>query len=220
MNVGDIKITYSRRRSIMLQVLPDASVELRAPLNTPTRFIDEFINKNREWIDKRKKIVKLNKPPKKNLAHGETIVFLGKEYLLDMGDYKKIEIKGNLLLFPRALQFRAKKELENWYIKQAKEIINFQVEHYAKEMKTSYTSIVFSDTRSKWGSCTHDNRLQFNWRLVMTPLLVLRYVVIHELAHTTIKNHTYNFWNRVKAFNPSYKQQIKWLKENGNGLTV
>ncbi len=204
----------------MLHVLPDATVELRAPLNMPMRFIDEFINKHKEWIEKRKKIAKLQTPPKKKFLHGEPIVFLGREYSLDIGDYKKIEIKDNLLLFPRALQFRAKAEIENWYIREAREIIKSQVEHYAKEMKTSYASISFSDTRSKWGSCTHDNRLQFNWRLVMTPLLVLRYVVIHELTHTTIKNHTYNFWNRVKAFNPSYKQQIKWLKENGNGLTV
>jgi predicted metal-dependent hydrolase len=52
----------------------------------------------------------------------------------------------------------------------------------------------------------------------MTPLLVLRYVVIHELAHTLEKNHSYVFWSKVKRVNPSYKQQIKWLKEHGNTL--
>jgi predicted metal-dependent hydrolase len=54
----------------------------------------------------------------------------------------------------------------------------------------------------------------------MAPLLVVRYVVIHELAHTKEKNHGHAFWNNVRAVNPSYKEQIKWLKTHGNKLVV
>lgn len=54
----------------------------------------------------------------------------------------------------------------------------------------------------------------------MAPLLIVRYVVIHEFVHTIEKNHSANFWSKVRIANPSYKQQIKWLKENGHGLVV
>jgi predicted metal-dependent hydrolase len=54
----------------------------------------------------------------------------------------------------------------------------------------------------------------------MAPPIVLRYVIIHELVHTTEKNHSAIFWNKVRKYNPSYKAQIKWLKENGNGLML
>ena len=132
----------------------------------------------------------------------------------------RIEIAEGKLFYPQAIKFRIKKEIEQWYIAQAKEIITREVKRYAKEMNTTYTDLTFSDTKSQWGRCTHDNRLQFSWRLVMTPLLVLRYVVVHELAHTFEKNHSYLFWSKVRSVNPSYKQQIKWLKENGNTLVV
>ncbi len=75
-------------------------------------------------------------------------------------------------------------------------------------------------TKSQWGSCTHDNKLQFSWRLIMTPITVLNYVVIHELAHTTQKNHSRAFWDVVRRHCPSYNRQRKWLKEHGNSLVV
>lgn len=150
----------------------------------------------------------------------EEYLFLGQKLLFHPGNYTSITVKDDKLLFPLALLFRKEKELTNWYTQQAKKIIAAQVARFAKEMQTSYRSLTFSDTRSKWGSCTHDNRLQFSWRLVMAPLLVLNYVIIHELAHTLEKNHTQYFWMKVRRFNPSYRQQIKWLKDYGTTLTV
>ena len=101
---------------------------------------------------------------------------------------------------------------------QGKNILSEQVKSYALQMKAEYKEITFSDTKSQWGRCTHDNRLQFSWRLVMAPMLVINYVIIHELSHTFEKNHTQMFWMKVRNFNPSYRQQIKWLKEHGASL--
>lgn len=216
----NIKIIRSRRRSLSLHVLSDGSLEIKAPWFIPRPFINDFIEKHSEWIEKRKKIVQKKQALKKSYSHGESYLYLGKEYILDIGNYSEITIEDNKLLFPIGLKFRAKKELENWYIRQARELITAAVDRYAKEMETEYTHITFSDTKSQWGRCTSDNRLQFSWRLIMTPLLVLNYVVIHELAHTKYKNHGIRFWNTVRAVMPSYKQQIKWLKENGNTLVV
>jgi predicted metal-dependent hydrolase len=147
-------------------------------------------------------------------------LFLGKTLTLKPGNYTSIAVKGDWLLFPQAALFRKDKELTSWYITQARALITRQTERYAKEMKTDFKEITFSDTRSQWGRCTYDNRLQFSWRLIMAPLLVLNYVVIHELAHTFEKNHTQMFWMKVRNFNPSYRQQIKWLKEYGTTLKV
>lgn len=147
-------------------------------------------------------------------------LYLGNTLTLKPGPYTEIAVSGSDLLFPQALLFRKEKELASWYIVQAKSVITRQLNHFAKEMGTGYTSVRFSDTQSKWGSCTHDNRLQFNWRLIMTPLMVLNYVVIHELAHTLEKNHTQLFWMKVRRLNPSYRQQVRWLKEHGESLVL
>ena len=144
----------------------------------------------------------------------ETILYLGKSYPLRLGNYSLLHIVGEKFYFPKALEFRVEKELTTWYIRKAREIITERVQWYAKELKTSYKELTFSDTRSQWGRCTSDNRLQFSWRLVMAPLLVINYVVVHELVHTIEKNHSQAFWSKVRHFNPSFRQQIKWLKEN------
>lgn len=215
-----ITITRSMRRTLSLHILPDASLEIKAPFFVSKSQIDTFIEDHKLWIDKRRNVLKQKVAAQKTYTHGETFLYLGKEYALEIGNYTSIKIHGEKLLFPKALSFRAKKEMETWYIAQAKEIITAQTEKFAKEMHTSYKKIVFSDTKSQWGSCTRDNRLQFSWRLIMTPLLVLNYVVIHELAHTIEKNHSFLFWSKVRAVNPSYKQQIKWLKQHGNTLVA
>jgi predicted metal-dependent hydrolase len=129
-------------------------------------------------------------------------------------------MQGDMILFPKAAVFRVQKELTAWYIRQAREIISQQVEFYAKRMNASYTDLTFSDTKSQWGRCTHENKLQFSWRLVMAPLLVINYVVVHELVHTIEKNHSRSFWSKVRFHNPSYRQQIKWLAANGHALKV
>lgn len=220
MDASKIKITRASRKSLSLQVLSDGTIEIRAPKLMPKFFINRFIQKNSDWIEKRLSVAKQNAPKVRKFTNGEKFIYLGKEYSLQIGNYTSIKIYEDKLLLPAGLLFRAKKELENWYIKQAKEVIIHHLNQYAKEMNTSFVSVSFSDTKSKWGSCTHDNRLQFNYRLIMAPLLVLRYVVIHELAHTLEKNHARSFWSKVSRFNPSYKEQIKWLKKNGDSLRL
>lgn len=215
--IPNITIVRSDRRTIALQVAPDATLLVKAPRRMPERMIHAFIEEQRDWIDKHVTLVK--KRAKQIKEDGEYL-FLGKSVTFTPSNVLEIAIKDDKLLFPQALLFRKEKELTNWYMRQARNIITQQVERYAREMKTSYTDLTFSDTRSQWGRCTHDNRFQFSWRLVMAPLLVLNYVVIHELAHTMEKNHTHRFWAKVRGFNPSYRQQIKWLNNHGASLKV
>lgn len=212
--VNNVTVTIERsnRRTVALHIQPDATVLVKAPNRMPQRQIDSFLEEHKEWIGKRLTVVEERMKHRRN---DDEYFFLGKTLKFTPGNYQEIAVKEDRLLFPVALMFRKEKELTEWYRKQARNIITEQVKLYALQMKAEYREITFSDTKSQWGRCTHDNRLQFSWRLVMAPLLVLNYVVIHELAHTFQKNHTQLFWMKVRNYNPSYRQQIKWLKENG-----
>jgi predicted metal-dependent hydrolase len=219
-NSLDPQIIRSTRKTLTLQILPDASLIIKAPLFISQKEINSFLKEHQSWIEKKRALLASHIKKDKQFREGEKYLFLGQEYLLKFGNYTSISINGEYLLFPQASVFRGEKELNSWYIKQAQKIIFEQVSHYGKLMDLSPSSISFSDTKSKWGSCTHDNRLQFNWRLIMAPILVINYVVVHELVHFTIKNHSSKFWDKVRHFNPSYRQQIKWLKKMGNALFV
>jgi len=217
----ETKIIRSKRRTLGLQVLPDKTVLIKVPLRISVKDITRFIDEHTGWIEKQLcHIATLPVNSKKKYKNGENFFYLGTLHTLEVGDFTEIMAKDNKILFPEFLKFRIEKELTSWYIKQAKALITEQVEWNATQMKTPYQSISFADTKSRWGACTHDNRLQFNWRLVMAPFLVIRYVVIHELVHTVEKNHSADFWSRVKVCSPSHKLQRKWLKEHGELLKI
>jgi predicted metal-dependent hydrolase len=77
-----------------------------------------------------------------------------------------------------------------------------------------------ADAETRWGSCSIDKNLHFNWKLIMTPLPVIDYVVSHELAHLVEMNHSRNFWEKVRKMFPLYRQYRTWLKRNGHTLTL
>jgi predicted metal-dependent hydrolase len=154
----------------------------------------------------------------KHYRDGEEFLFLGERYKLKIGNFTQIVISGSSLHFPRVVLFRAKKELDNWYRQQALTHITQRAEWYAARMQVKYASLSFADTKSRWGACTHDNRLQFNWRLIMTPHAVLDSVVVHELAHTLEKNHSKEFWFHVRKVMPGYSAHRAWINHHQDEL--
>lgn len=110
---------------------------------------------------------------------------------------------------------------ENDYIKArrlARAVFEQKVSLYASLMKVSYGRISIRDQKTRWGSCSSDGNLNFNWRLILAPEEVLDYVVIHELAHRREMNHSKRFWDQVAAVMPDYRKQRQWLKQNGDLL--
>jgi predicted metal-dependent hydrolase len=107
-----------------------------------------------------------------------------------------------------------------WYKQQARWVLAKRVEWFASRCKFTYTQVRISSAHTRWGSCSSRGTLSFTWRLVMAPLEVVDYVVVHELAHLRVKNHSPAFWKEVEAILPDYKARQKWLKTNGKLLTL
>lgn len=213
-------ILRSRRNSLTIQITPSGEVIVKAPYLMPKFLINQFLTAKEEWIQKMLAKVSQKKIPEKNYTEGKSFFYLGKEYVLTLSNEITITIQDNTLFFPKALLFRMQKELSNWYTNQAKTIITKRVVYHAEKMGVTYAGLLFSDTKSKWGTCFPNNSLQFNWRLVMAPIMVIDYVVIHELSHVTHKNHSHAFWRNVSRFTPAYKQHRKWLNDHGHLLEI
>jgi predicted metal-dependent hydrolase len=81
-----------------------------------------------------------------------------------------------------------------------------------------YQKLRISSARTRWGSCSSSGTLSFTYRLVMAPPEVVDYVVVHELVHTQVRNHSKTFWTTVEEIMPDYKQRRTWLKKNGGSL--
>ena len=108
--------------------------------------------------------------------------------------------------------------LEKRYRDAAKEYIPKRVEYYHELTGGDYNKITIRDQKTRWGSCSSNGTLSFNYRLMLAPPRVLDYVVVHELCHLTHMNHSTDFWNMVASILPDYKEYRKWLKDNGHTL--
>ncbi len=216
-----IHILRSQRKTISLQIQEDGSLLVKAPYFVNDQDIQSFLQEKQSWIEERHSRIQSSQfLQKREYKDGEQLLYLGNVVRLTIGSYPSIRIQDNALLFPDCLTFRIKKELHQWFFYEAKRVITELVNINASRMNVSYVNIVFSDTRSKWGSCMHDNRLQFCWRLIMAPLVVINYVVIHELVHIQEKNHSDRFWTKVRLYAPSYKRHSNWLKTYGHTLVL
>lgn len=100
----------------------------------------------------------------------------------------------------------------------ARDIFTQKTAYYAQIMNVTYGRISIREQKTRWGSCSGDGNLNFNWRLIFAPEEVLNYIVIHELAHRREMNHSPAFYKIVSEVMPDYKKQQKWLKENGQKL--
>ena len=94
--------------------------------------------------------------------------------------------------------------------------IEEKVSYYASVMGVSYGRITMRNQKTRWGSCSSVGNLNYNWKLVLMPPVVLDYVVVHELAHRREMNHSAAFWKVVATWMPDYKKYRKWLRDNGN----
>lgn len=219
MDVKIDTIIRSPRKTIALQI-EDGKIVVKAPYLAPRFVIDRFVRKHQEWIIKAKAKLQLEAHHIKQYKDGEEFLFLGEIYHFTIGNYKTIQLKDTSLYFPKFLLFRVKKELESWYKEQALKYLIARVEHYAERMQVSYNGVSIADTKSRWGACSPDNRLEFSWRLIMAPLSVFDSVVVHELAHTLVKNHSGAFWRHVFRVKPGYKAYRQWLNHNSRKLVV
>lgn len=93
-----------------------------------------------------------------------------------------------------------------------------RVAAHAAALKVTPRSISIKDTRSRWGSCSSDGRLNFSWRLVCAPSFALDYVAAHEVAHLREMNHSTRFWRQVERCVPDWESARRWLQANGSAL--
>lgn len=106
-------------------------------------------------------------------------------------------------------------QIENWLKAQARTALNLEAFNLGRKFGFTYKNVAIKDTRSRWGSCSCKTNLNFNWRLIMAPPEVLRYVVVHETAHLQEMNHSDRFWTIVQSRCPDFRKHQDWLKRNG-----
>jgi hypothetical protein len=221
-------ITYSIKRSskrtkVTITIERNRKVVVHAPNHASDEAIAQIVEAKRHWIyEKSRHNQKYRAPPHppgKELVNGESALYLGRSYRIEVVDEKSERVRfDQRFLIPASRVPQRKGAMREWYIARAKERILPRVVKQARELGVSFGQARIVDNRYRWGSCTVRDNINLNWRLIKAPFFVVDYVVAHELAHLLEPNHTPRFWNIVKTQVPSMDRARDWLKEHGQVL--
>jgi predicted metal-dependent hydrolase len=217
------KITRSARKTMSLEVTRDGKVIVRAPNSVSAKAIEKFVEKHFQWITRKKAIAadKLKKHVAKTFADGESYYFLGQTHKLKIVDDTDLIFRFDKAFYLSRSQIsNARSIMVSWYANQAKLIIAERVKYYSSITGIRRNWLTITNARTRWGSCSSKGNLCFSWRLIMAPIEIIDYVVVHELVHVEIKNHSKAFWKKVESIVPDYRARLKWLKENGAMLNL
>jgi hypothetical protein len=215
------QLIRSHRRSISLQISPEGKLIVKAPYLVPVFLINRFVTEKQDWIERRIHSITVSPvKAKKKFVDGEKFFYLGELYELQTVTGQRSITISEKLYIPNIPHSLIKTELTMWYKARARKIIFERIDLCKKKTGLVPQGVTMSEARSKWGTCFHDNTMNFSWRLVMAPMSVIDYVVAHEFAHMKVKNHSRKFWGTVGSFFPEYRTHRRWLKKNGAMLDL
>ena len=238
LKIGTTLVSYSIRRSqrakcVSLSIGADG-VQVVAPIAMIERDIIALVEKRQQWIfykleNYRKQLIQI--PVEREFVSGEMLLFMGVNYPLNVQEHKGgytnvnltdgqflVSINEDIPIEKKREEIRRK--LEQWYIKRAKELITVRLELFSEKIGVKINTVRFKNQKTRWGSCSQKGNLNFNWKLVMAPMVIVDYVVVHELCHIKQMNHSPKFWLLVGTQISDYHKMRKWLKQHGSKLNL
>jgi len=217
------KIIRSNRKTIAVEVTDNATIIVKAPRTASKDLIAQVLADHIEWINKRLEIARKTKAFKtKHFVRGEKFLYLGQLYELDFRTNQNKPLvfeHEKFYLIPR-YRYKARELFVDWYKARATRLFTKRAMIYAPLMGVQYNRIKLSDARKRWGSCSNKGNINIVWRLIMAPLSIVDYVIVHELAHLRYMDHSAGFWRLVGSVYPEYRKAREWLKEYGNYLDI
>lgn len=219
----DIHIIWKKRKTIGIYVDAYGNVEVRAMKDAPEADIDKMVKAKWSWIQKhvKEQTEKTKGFKEKTYEEGEEFLFLGREYPIKVienrdSNMEAIEFAGSELII-RTMENdneKLKKMMTRFYKQQCKKYVEKRIRLYQPQFKVKPRGIKISSNKKHWGTCNSQREMTFNWKLVMAPIEVLDYVVIHEMCHMLHMNHDRSFWRLVGKIMPDYERQESWLRES------
>ena len=202
----------ARRFSLRVSRL-DGQVTLSLPLRASEAEALRFAQSQEDWIRRALRDV----PRISLLQPGSILPVEGIDRVIAPATGRSVRLEDDSLLVPgHPDQLGAR--VAAFLKVRARDRLAAASDRYAAALGRGYSSLTLRDTRSRWGSCTAQGGLMYNWRLIMAPPPVLDYVAAHEVAHLAEMNHSPAFWAVVARLYPGYQTPRRWLKTRGNAL--
>jgi predicted metal-dependent hydrolase len=219
-----------RKRTIAFTMESDKTLRVLAPFSTSLGALAKILQQRSAWIAGR---IKEKKPLAEfNFIDGAVFSYMGHGCVLRVtqgGDTRRsCQLLPHRLhihvletdLSPEALRQEVRLEISLWMKKRARILLKKRLDLWAGLMGVSYKKLIVTNPARRWGSCSADNIIRLNWRLMMMPLPIIDYVVVHELAHIRHKDHSSRFWAFMTVFMPDMRERRKILRSMERKLVL
>jgi predicted metal-dependent hydrolase len=212
------KIIRSKRKTLSLSINENAELIIRAPKRLSIEKIQDFINEKENWINRKKRLIE--NQIKDVTSNHNKLLYLGNLFPINVEQNasKELFFTGEEFIAnsiePDSLSLSIKK----WYKNKFKEIALPRVAYFANKHNLMVNQVRIKNQKTMWGSCSSKNNINLNYLLLMAPMGVIDYVIVHELVHTIHRNHSTDFWDSVESIMPEFQEHKRWLKKNGYKL--
>ncbi|SFE75264.1 M48 family metallopeptidase [Alteribacillus iranensis] len=228
----DLKISSSAKE-IKISVDWQDGVCVLKPSHISDNQLQHALQKKAPWIlAKWQEINEIEDPaPPKEFVSGEKFPYIGRHYRLKV-DTLDSPVKASLRLYrgrfyaqiPTLEEDKKRQTLhqlfKDWYVQHGQTKVEERLELYKERMGVSPSRLLVKDQKMRWGTCTHEGAIYLNWRIMMAPMTVIDYILVHELSHLMYPNHSKEFWACIKTYLPDYEAHKEWLRINGPRLTL
>lgn len=216
---NDLKYNIIRRdvKNVRLRVSEDGTVYVYAPMHFSDEDINSIIEKKSRWIDSKYEFFKKKKTI---LLNRNEILLFGSRYTY----YYSTRYENKVVINHESKTIQAKRDLLNvniqdkWLKSVAKRHITNRLYTLSESLLLPYNKLYIRSQKKKWGNCSKEKNISINWRIIKAPQFVIDYIIIHELCHTIIMNHTAKFKTLLRSHCPDCDQAQNWLDKYGNSL--
>lgn len=216
------KLIRSNRKTLSMSINNTPEIIVKSPINLCDKKIYEWVQSKKIWIEKHLNIIK-NKEKHKNIYQQKCYYEIGKQIpyiggLIYLKDNKEININ-NIFFDGQYLYINSKKDVkiqvESWYKQEAQKLYINLLNYWKIKMNVNFTNFKIGQGKKRLGFCNSKAEICISWYLIMQPLYVIEYVIVHELAHLVHFNHSPLFWNLVNYYYPNYIKAEHYLKTKG-----
>lgn len=204
------------------------------PESLDLKRMEEILHKKAPWIlMKQAELKEIHRPARpKEFVSGEKLPYLGRNYRLKV--HRNTRLKTPHFIFKQG-RFIAeipdsytidqqreelRKSFMTWAKDHARPKIEQRIQQFAPLLDVQPVGLTLKDQEARWGSCTKSGRILINWKIILSPLPIVDYIVVHELAHLRVPDHSREFWETVRSVLPDFEKRKEWLRVNGPTITI
>jgi len=219
----EYSLTQTNRKTISIYVEPDGRVTVRAPRDLELDKISNIVDMKRPWIYRGiAELEELNKTKAdRRFVNGEGYLYMGKSYRLkiEKGLKPPLSLTQGFFMLDKSQTHKARQHFIRFYKEKGRNHLTERVDYFKKRIGVEPKTVRIMELKRRWASRSKTG-LNFHWKVMLAPISVIDYIVVHELAHLKKENHGPHFWEIVESVMPNYIERKNWLRLNGANLDI